>query len=278
MEKLKDAIFAFLNVFVIVALLIFILAGLMHIGIIEPPKFVSELFGLDDDDSDDSSSQGGFDGIGSETPSYSFDYITLDSENVKKMLYSVTPADSYLMEYTYTLYSSSGSVTSKICIVKQSDFYCAFYLSANGTPYRQIVRNDTATTVNTLDHGVLSTVSYPSGSIDFSSEIGSLLTHRDFFTATDDPGYTFKLTSGEYGSALAIDFTSTMNDYSQKQSYLLSLDYGVVTHAECFENDSLIYSLSASYLSKNLTPSFKIPSQFLSYLPQDFAVSVLSEE
>lgn len=268
MNKLKDTFFGFLNIFVIAALLVFILAGLLHIGIIEPPSFLKSLFASDSENSGGNTAD--IPGIGSELTEYEFEYITLSSENVKKMLYSITPCDSFREEYSYTLYSSAGSVTRNICALKSSGIYCAFYLGTNGTPYRQIVRGDTITTVNTLSHGSLQTAQFSTGNMEFPAEIGSVLTHSDFFSAADDPAYTFRLISDDYGSALAITFTSQIGGYSQVQEYTLSLNYGVVTKAECYENGTLIYSLSASFLSEDLTPSFKIPSEFLKFLPPDF--------
>ena len=45
MKKIKNALFSFLNVLVIAGILLFILAGLVKIGIFEAPSFMKEIFG-----------------------------------------------------------------------------------------------------------------------------------------------------------------------------------------------------------------------------------------
>ena len=71
---------------------------------------------------------------------------------------------------------------------------------------------------------------------------------------------------------MLIEFTSKDGDYSQLQKYTLSLDFGIVTEAYCYENDVLIYELTTNALSKELAPNFVIPQVFADYLPEEFAL------
>ena len=144
-------------------------------------------------------------------------------------------------------------------------------MSDDGNVVKQIVSDSENTTINTLVNGNIKTTSYPNGKFDFSAETGAIITHEAFFEAADDPQYSFKIEADDLGTVMLIEFTSVMENYSQRQEYTLSLDYGVVTEARCYENGSLIYELTTNSLSRTPVSGFVVPEAFNPYLPDDFA-------
>ncbi len=265
MEKLKNILVSLLHIAVIASILLFIVIGLDIIGLIDMPSFDS-LFGGDGK----ISTQNGTDELGflpdtNESPDYIITRTDLNSENVKKILESVSVLENYSHDLQYTVYSTAASVTKRVVIIEEQDISVAYFISSDGNATRQIVRNESETTVNTLINGELKSVTYPNGNFDFEGETGAIITHEDFFDAADNENYTFSLASSDNGTLLIIDFTSSVGNYSQTQKYSLNLNYGVVTEASCYENGRLIYSLSTNSISDQNDIALSIPESFLEF-------------
>ncbi len=272
MKKLKNAMASVLNVLVIAAILLFILAGLMKIGILDSPEFVKSLLGIETNHS------GNPQGSTSDSlkkienaPEYTVYSAELTPENVRLILSALKPATEYTHDVKFSVISKKSSFTQRAHITKNEDVYCAFYMSDTGNIEKQILRDSENTYINTLVNGNIKTASYPNGEIDFSAETGVIITHEAFFEAADDPQYSFEIKSDDLGAVMLIEFTSVMGNYSQRQEYTLNLDYGIVTEAKCYENQSLIYELTTNSLSRNPEPNFIIPEAFSSYLPDGLA-------
>ena len=274
MNKLKNAIFSVLNVLVIVGILVFIMAGLIKIGILEIPAFLQNLFAIEDsshvNESNDLASD--FLNKSQDADTYEFYSASLTPESVKKILSGLKSSAIYAHDVQYSVFSQDNALTKRAYIMKNNDAYCAFYLTNDGNVVKQILNKDGITTVNTLFGNSLKTVSYEGDNVDFAAQTGAILTHEDFFDAADEPGYTFEIKSDDVGTVMLIEFTSQNGSYSQLQKYTLSLDFGIVTEAHCYENDVLIYELTTNSLSKELTPGFVIPKAFADCLPDDFSV------
>lgn len=270
MNKLKNAVFSILNVLIIVGILLFILVGLIKIGVFEAPSFLKKLLNSDDGNNDTSPEiNSGYTYEYSDND-YTIQSAVLDSDSVREMLETLQPADSYFQDVTYTIISDKSTATKHALIMKKAGVYCAFYISENGTIEKQLIRQDDTTTINTLVGDNLHSVTYNNGDIDFDSQTGIIMTHRDFFQAVEDPAYTFSVMSGDYGTALFIEFTTTIGAYSQLQQYKLSLDYGIVTQANCFENGRLIYTLNANAVASEILTEINIPAKYMEALPSAF--------
>ena len=270
MNKLKNLLFSFLNILVIAAILVFIMWGLWKIGLIELP-FLDKLSGNQSTEAPEKKHNSTeFLESTENLPKYDFESTELNGDTVKKMLSELKPSFSFAQDLQYTLISESSVLNKRVFVIKHDSVYCAFFLSGDGNVEKQIIRNDYHTTVNTLTGSELQGISYNNGDIDFGSQAGIILTHKDFLPAADDPAYTFEIGSDDNGTVMKISFTSAMGEYTQVQEYTLSLDYGVVTEASCYENGKLIYSLSTNSLSDELKANFNIPEEYLMYLPASF--------
>jgi len=276
-NKLKNAFFSVLNILVIAGILLFIMAGLMKIGIFEVPDFLKGLFGIEAaDDSDDSSDNTDFLKQSDEDTEYEIYSAELTPDNVKKILSELEVAEKYAHDVLFTVHSESGSMSKRVFVMKQNEKHCAFFLSGDGGVEKQIVSDGSTTSVNTAVSDKLKSVSYPNGYVDFAEQTGVILTHEDFFEAADQDGYSFEIKSDDNGAVMIIRFISEMGEYKQNQVYTLNLDYGIVTEAECYENGILIYELATNSLSDSITPNFVIPEPLKKQLPEEFS-EVISE-
>lgn len=272
MKKLKNAVFSALNILVIAGILLFIVAGLMKIGILEVPAFLKGFFGIEaSDDQADGSDNTDFLKQSDNDTEYKIYSAELTPDNVKIILSELDSAEKYAHDVLFTVYSENGSMSKRAFVMKQNEKYCAFFLSGDGGVEKQIVSDGFTTSINTVVSDELKSVSYPSGYIDFAEQTGVILTHEDFFDAADKDGYSFEIKSDDNGTVMIIHFTSESGEYKQNQIYTLNLDYGIVTEAECYENDTLIYELTTNSLSDSITPNFVIPDTLKKQLPEEFS-------
>ena len=271
-SKLKKFFSAFLDTLVIAAILIFILFGLWKMGLLEPPEFLNGFLGI---------SSGNPTGVLSEEvgktlkdgDSYAgteTDKAELTVENAKKILTSITPAENYVQDVLFTVYSDSSSVSQRVVLFKSHGGRRAYFISGNTASKQVVEASDGSITVNTLSNGRVNTANYAAGSFDISDEIGAVLTHEAFIEVADEDNYTYSLVSGENGSEMIINFISHMGSYVQLQVYSINLDYGAVVSAECYENDKLIYSLTTNSISDDAFSEIIIPEQFKLYLKEDY--------
>ena len=271
MKKLKNAVFSVLNILVIAGILLFIMVGLMKIGILEVPGFLKGFLGTEaSDNSSDNTEDADFLKQSDNTAEQEVHSAKLTGENVKRILSELDASKKYAHDLQYTLFSENGSLTKRVFVMKNNETYCAFFLSGDGSVEKQIINDGSTTYVNTIASDKLRTISYPNGYVDFAEQIGVIITHKDFLNAPDDPNYSFEIESDDFGTLMLISFLTQSDDYSQLQHYTLNLDYGIVTEARCYENDKLIYELTTNSLSQSIVPNFVIPKLLEEQLPKDF--------
>ena len=271
-NKIKSAVFSILNVLVVVAIILFILAGLWKIGLMEPPEFILKIFGISPDDG--SSHSGSETELFLKDPDSEQDYTIvkadLTDESVKEMLTLLRPEARLVHDLQYSVISESGTLSNRWIIVKENDISAAFYVSKNEGVNKMVLENGGTTSISVLENGKAQTVSYPSGSVSIGEEIGALISHKDFLSLPEDENYTYSLLSSDEGTLLLITFNVANGDYTQSQTYKLNLDYGVVTEANCYENGKAVYSLSTNSLSSGAEIGFDVPEEFISLLPEGF--------
>lgn len=272
--NLKNIFYSVLNVSVIAAIIVFIIVGLWKIGLLESPAFIKNWFFSEKVNHSENSEK--IEDFLSENPvnnRYDVTAVQLSSENVKKILSEIQQDKTYSHDFQYSLISSHKIVTKRITVIKENGIACAYFVSHDGSVNKQIIEHDGTTTVNTLFNNELKTETFNSGDIEFSEQIGAVISHKDFLEAADNSDYSFSLASSEDGTVMIIEFNSSIGEYTQKQNYKLNLDYGVVIEAKCYENDTLIYSLTTNSLSSSAVTELNIPSVFLDSLPDDSKLS-----
>lgn len=277
MSKIKNLLISMLHIAVIAAIILFILFGLGKIGLLDFAEInflvgkkssVTLLDGTDvakilPDNND------GLD--------YTITQTDINHESVEKILENLKKSDKYTHDFHYTVYSSGGTITKHIIVLQEDDVSTAYFVSADGSLSRQIIRNSEKTAVNTLSGNSLNTVVYANGLFDFEEEIGAVITHKDFFEILKDENYSFSLASSDAGTLLIVDFLSRIDDYEQNQIYALNLDYGIVIQAMCYENGNLIYSLITNSISENTDTLLTVPESFSDFY-NEFSLNGISEQ
>lgn len=272
MEKLKNALYASLNVLLVAAVLVFILFGLVRIGLVDLPSFFAPIFGKDQNASSELADNGLSDILkphhaGSVDAEFSVIKAEMTPESVRTMLSSLQPKKRYAHDLEYTVYSGGIGASRRVTLFMNQDARLAYYVSPGAGVYKQILERDGATQISVLRGNAVHTTTYPTGDIDFAGETGVIVTHEDFLNSAGEDGYAYSLLSGDDGTLLLITFTSQSGTYSQTQTYKLNLDYGIVTEAQCYENGKLIYALSTKRLAEQFEPDFEIPPGFAELLP-----------
>lgn len=267
-ERLKNTVFSLLNVLVIAGVIVFIIAGLWKIGIVEMPDFLKNIVASTNSQSAESNkSTGDFLEDNKISDSYETVQLNPDTESVKKILRALVPAEKYSHDFQYKIISGKKSLTKRIAVIEQNGISCAYFVSGDGTSVnKQVIEANGKTIVNTISGQSLRAEEFASGDISFEEQIGAIITHKDFLALADNPDYSFSLASGEDGMLLIVHFSSVMGEYAQQQTYVLNLDYGIVTEAQCYENNRLIYTLTTNSISDNTDISLNIPRQFTEYI------------
>ena len=92
------------------------------------------------------------------------------------------------------------------------------------------------------------------GGFDIQSDTGIIMMHDRFFS--DNASYAddefYSVAYSDFGSVLYFEFFTNIENISQKECYWLSLDYGVVIKAECYESDKLVYSLETTTINSDI--------------------------
>lgn len=267
-EKAKNHLWSALSILLVAAVLVFIMAGLSHIGLLELP---GALFGQGKEKENPSVDEE-LAGIlqGASAPSeLTVLRADMTPESVRTMLSELEPVESYMQELEYTVYSQGVGSMRRVVILMRPGAKLAYYVTPGAGAYRQIFEKDGRTSVSVRSGGKVQTRAYATGDISFEGEVGVVLTHEDFLKTVGEEGYTYSLLSGDTGTLMLITFTTQSGSYSQTQTYKLNLDYGVVTEVTCYENGRLIYSMNTSTLSKAGKPDFTIPHGFLELLPEE---------
>lgn len=178
----------------------------------------------------------------SETDESIYVYPTLSHDKVKEMLRAIVPPTRYSWYYTTELYSSTDSLSRKgifsyvdgnmrVELYDKDDRLLKTVLTEEGVLYSE--SGEKRTELST-DHN------------SFFVEAG-MVSIDTFLNDTGDD-FAYRLLDSDYGTVLFASFFSEKGTYSQRQEYSVSLDYGVVLSADCYENEALIYHLETNAL------------------------------
>ena len=167
--------------------------------------------------------------------------LTLD--NVYSLLDDVEPDDNYYHEVTTTLYGQNNTKKiSSAYVTKTDGKYDVIIYNQNSEIVKRIRQTNDTVSISNFDENGKEIITVAKGAdFDIQSQSGVVITHKAFYETPDNTVSTYALAQTDYGSFLEITFTSTLENYSQIQKYWLSLDFGVVTRAECYEDNALIY-------------------------------------
>ncbi len=165
-------------------------------------------------------------------------------DTVKEMLSTLEVPNAFCWYYDSTVYSSKKSSTVSGILKLDNENYRIELYSADGTLSKTIIGESESVTVQNNIHGTLS--EFNSESTDMFSEAG--VPDVSMFSTDAGTGFEYTLVTSEYGTLLYAEFETAKDGYSQSEQYYISLDYGIVIRADCYENDNIVYSLSTTAL------------------------------
>ena len=168
----------------------------------------------------------------------------INHDTVKEMLANVKAPDAFCWYYDSTVYSSKKSSTASGILKLDSNNYKIELYSADGTLSKTVIGESESVTVQNNIHGTLS--EFAAESADMFAEAGV----PDISMFSNDTGtdFEYSLVTSEYGTLLYAEFETAKDGYSQSEQYYISLDYGIVIRADCYENENIVYSLSTTAL------------------------------
>lgn len=166
----------------------------------------------------------------------------IPAKRVKELLSAVKTPESFCWYYTHTLNSSR---------ISQKEFGIARFdvdtykieVYDNSSQLKKTVLEDNGTVVINTDGNSKEFVSFFT---DPFKEAG--VPSLSDFLKTDTLNMTYSLVESEYGSLIYAQFVSTKGPYMQTEQYYISLDYGIVVRADCYENGILVYHLETNAL------------------------------
>lgn len=169
-------------------------------------------------------------------------YPTVPHDKVKEMLRAIVPPARYSWYYTTELYSSVDSLSRhgilsyvdgdiRIELYDENDTLLKTVLTEDGVLYSE--RDEKRTELASDDGNVF---------------IEAGMVSPDTFLEDTGDDFTYSLRESDYGTVLFASFSTQKETYSQRQEYTVSLDYGVVLRADCYENEKRIYHLETTAL------------------------------
>lgn len=244
------------NILIVVAILALIVVGLNRIGIYDLPEPLERLIGTSEQQDDVTIPENLGGDIDSSLVYHEQNKLVLTGdnitfENVKNVLEKLSSPDSYFQKITLIFAQGEKSEIQTIELTKSAGLYKAVIFSGSGTLLKTLTENEDNFTVKIKTANGEETYSVPRANFDVSDECGFILDAESFLESDyslDDA--SFESSVGKYGSEIMITFENSVQDYAQKQIYTISLDYGIVTSALCYENDVLFYSMETTLLER----------------------------
>jgi len=169
------------------------------------------------------------------------DYPEISVDNMNTLLNSLKPYDNFYWESVSETYYDNETVTKNCRSRISGSRYNVEILDPNGNITRKFVSDGVETFVTKYSGNNSSTSSYNAGIFDFYSDAG--LISVDYFKDRDftSGSCEIRLVDNQQYKLVSIVYTYDRNGITVKNDYGISLDYGVVLFAQCFENDKPVF-------------------------------------
>ncbi|MBE6570727.1 MAG: hypothetical protein E7656_00570 [Ruminococcaceae bacterium] len=171
-------------------------------------------------------------------------YPAVSHETVKELLSSLETPDIYYWYFNSTIISSEKERTTNGILKYNNGTYMIenYSNSPESKLEKTIVLQDDIVSVQTHDRQQMSVAEFSAKTTSAFIEAGV----PDISTFINDSGADFRYSmhDSEYGKMIYAEFELEKDGYSQEQRYYISLDFGIVIKAECYENYSLVYALN----------------------------------
>lgn len=222
--------------------------GLWRIDLLKLPSFIENLLVSGDEPTEDYASDGYeiFGYINSDAASTEKEliYPTVSTENLAALLNTAIPYENYYWESRSELISSSGSVVTECKSRISGNRYNVEISDNNGNTVRRYISDGESTLVSKSSRGgINSSKIYRYGLVDFYADAS--LISIDYFKDGEfsDDNTEIRFINENGYNMLSLVYIADRNGVTVRNEFLISLDYGVVLFAECYEKDTLVYSL-----------------------------------
>ncbi len=253
MKNHREFLGVIANVFLVAIVLLIIVIGLNKIGVYPLPAWAERLIGTSDKSmvigsEDDFEIYNALKADGNDKKLNSVG-ITFDNADV--ILKNLGPVQNYSQIIHIESIYGKYKVNETVSIFVNDSLYTATILNSHGVQTRQLVEGIDSITITDYIDGRAIEAEYQKGSFSVYEECGFILDVDNFLASNfklNDA--TFVLTENEkFGSLMIVSFESCYESLKQVEQYTVSLDYGVVVSAFCYEGDNLIYSMTTSELN-----------------------------
>lgn len=241
-----------INIFVVVLLLAFVIIGLNMIGLYSLPESIEKLLGSAEESAlgNDNNDEGVYSLIEGSTISSSVEVVELDYTNARTILENLKPSESYTQNVVVTHYFGNNSKTQNMSVARYNGLYEVAIYDSKNKPLKNIKETSHHVVISSLESDNGKDVVIPKGNFDISSECGFVVNVDEFLKHSEklDEG-DFSQFSDDNGSFMIVSFDSDVDGVVYSQQYTVSIDFGVVTKAFCYEDEKLIYEMITTGLS-----------------------------
>ena len=240
------------NIVFAVVILAFIVIGLNKIGIYNLPENLERLLGTSDSASGnecDDNTYSEHEQLSYDISEFSVESGEITYQNAEKLIKGIDYNSNYAQELIINNYIDDEIHVEKISLKCNDGLYTAELLKDDDTVVRKIAENADSVEITTYDNGREAVVSLARGNFDISDECGFVLTAKDFINSAEKlQEADFSLFDSEYGAAISVTFNNTIDSLSIKESYVISLDFGVILSVESVIDGKTLYSMSTVML------------------------------
>lgn len=175
-------------------------------------------------------------------------YPTITVDNMNKLLNSLSPHSNFYWESISETYFDDEVITKNCRSRISGDRYNVEILDKDGNITRKYISDGTKTSITRYNGHNIDTSSYSTGIFDFYSDTG--LISIDYFKDTDFSAGAceIRLVENQQYNLVSVVYTYERNGVTVKNDYGISLDYGVVLFAQCFENDIPVFKQTTALI------------------------------
>ncbi len=240
-------------VFQIMILLVFFTVAfilLVHANLIQLPDFIQSIFDNEQEITSESKTDGReiFQFIGSapDNPDEFREYPEITVDNMNTLLNSLKPHKNFYWESSSKTYSSDSVITKNCKSRISENKYNVEILNDEDKLTKKFVSDGNKTLVTKYSYGNAISSSYAAGIFDFYSDAG--LISIDYFkdAVFTDENCEIRLVENNQYNLVSVVHNYERNGVIVRNIYGISLDYGVVLFAECYENDIPVFELVTS--------------------------------
>lgn len=165
--------------------------------------------------------------------------------NLRAMLSSLETYENFYWECNSEVYSDTGSSVKECKLRVSEDRYNLEIFDVYGNVLKKYISNGVKTSISDYRSGIGSKM-YQNGIFDFYSDASIISV--DYFednVFTED-NCKIQLIEKDAFNLVSLIHTYERNGTDIRNHYMISLDYGVVLFAQCYENDSLVYNFTTN--------------------------------